>query len=75
MTGRPREPDGIVNERTRIFIKRERVRRALIKTKPGETICLQYEDVAMLLKWLKELEETVNEQAERIKKYGIFKSK
>ena len=40
-----------------LVIKRERVRRNLIRTKPGETICLQYEDVSLLLKWIKELEE------------------
>jgi hypothetical protein len=41
----------------RLFILRERVRRNLIKTRPGETICLQYEEVSLLLKWIKELEE------------------
>ena len=39
-----------------LFIKRERIRRALLKTKPGETICLNSEQVEILLKWLKELE-------------------
>ena len=41
----------------RLFIMRERVRRNLIKTRPGETICLQFEEVSLLLKWIKELEE------------------
>ena len=58
---------------TKLFIKRERVRRELIRTKPGETICLQYEQVDLLLKWLKELEETAKANEERIKKYGIKK--
>ena len=39
------------------FIKRERLRRALIKTKPGETICLNYEQVQIILTWIKGLEE------------------
>ena len=63
-------------EKQKLFIKRERVRRELIKTKPGETICLQYEQVELLLKWIKELEETVNEKDERIErlhKYGFAK--
>ena len=53
--GRPPETD--CNEKTKLFIRRERIRRELIKTKPGETICLQFEQVEMLLKWMKELEE------------------
>ena len=47
----------VVSNARREFIKRERVRRALQKTKPGETICLQYEQTEILLKWIKELEE------------------
>lgn len=43
-------------EETITFIKRERVRRELIKTKPGETICLQDWQVEILLDWIKELE-------------------
>lgn len=46
----------IVSNARRQFIKRERVRRALQRTKPGETICLQSEEVEILLEWLKELE-------------------
>ena len=57
----------------KLFIKRERVRRELIRTKPGETICLQYEQVDLLLKWMKELEESAKANEERIKKYGIKK--
>lgn len=40
----------------KLFIKRERVRRQLIRTKPGEMICLNFEQVDLLLKWIKELE-------------------
>ena len=43
-------------EETITFIKRERIRRELIKTKPGETICLQDWQVEILLDWIKELE-------------------
>ena len=51
-----------------LFIKRERVRRNMIRTKPGETICLQFEEVDLLLKWIKELETQVKELEERMKK-------
>lgn len=44
------------SQKQRLFIKRERIRRALIATKPGESICLQGWEVEVLLKWLKELE-------------------
>lgn len=57
----------------KLFIKRERVRRNLIRTRPGETICLQYEDVELLLKWIKELEKQSKIQDERRLKYGIPK--
>ena len=53
--GRPPEVDGLRRNQA-TFIKRERLRRALIKTKPGETIGLHSEEVEMLLKWIKELE-------------------
>ena len=46
-----------VSERTKQFIKRERIRRELLRIKPHETICLQGETVDILLKWIKELEE------------------
>lgn len=45
----------------KLFILRERVRRNLIRTRPGETICLQYEEVSLLLKWIKELEMKVED--------------
>lgn len=56
--GRPPETGAISESRRnqRLFIMRERLRRNLIRTQPGETICLQYEEVSMLLKWIKELE-------------------
>lgn len=46
----------VVSNARRLFVKRERIRRALMRTKPGETICLQSEAVEILLEWLKELE-------------------
>jgi len=46
----------IVSKARRQFIKRERIRRALQGTKPGETLCLQSEEVEILLDWLKYLE-------------------
>lgn len=46
----------VVSKERRKFIKRERIRRALQRTKPGETICLQSEEIEILLEWLKELE-------------------
>ena len=54
-------------EKRRLFIKRERIRRELMRTKPGETICLQDWQIDILLEWIKELEERVN------KGYGIAK--
>lgn len=56
---------------TKLFIKRERIRRELIKIMPGETICLNFEQVYFLLKWLKELEVKVKEYEERDKKHGF----
>lgn len=56
---------------TKLFIKRERIRRELIKIMPWETICLNFEQVYFLLKWLKELEEKVKEYEERDKKHGF----
>lgn len=48
-----------VREKRRLFIKRERIRRELMKTKDGETICLQDWQIDILLEWIKELEERV----------------
>ena len=52
----------------KLFIKRERVRRELIHTKEGETICLNHEQTELVLKWIKELETQVTELEERMKK-------
>jgi hypothetical protein len=56
--GRPPETCAVdeLTQKQRIFIKRERIRRAMIATKPGETICLQETEIAILLKWIRELE-------------------
>lgn len=59
----------MIEEKTRLFIKRERIRRNLINTRTGETICLQDWEVQLLLAWIKELESEVNKNAEREKKY------
>ena len=55
------EKTHVERERTKTFIYRERLRRELLKTKPGGTICLNYEKTQLLTKWLKELEERVRE--------------
>ena len=60
----------IIGEKEKRFIKRERIRRALIKTKPGETICLQDWEVEILLKWIKELESEVQTAWEAAKQKG-----
>lgn len=44
---------------TKKFIKRERVRRELMKTKAGETICLHDWQIDILLEWIRELEREV----------------
>ena len=51
------EKKRVIRESQKRFILRERLRRELLKTKPGETICLTYEKTQMLTKWIKELEE------------------
>jgi len=45
-----------VRKARRLFIKRERIRRELQRTRPGECICLQSEDTEILVEWIKELE-------------------
>lgn len=52
----------VVSNKTKLFIKRERIRRELIHTKEGETICLNHEQVEILLTWMKELEESAKER-------------
>ena len=51
------EKSRVIRESQKRFIYRERLRRELLKTKPGGTICLNYEQTQLLTKWLKELEE------------------
>ena len=58
----------VLGEKQKLFIQRERVRRNLIHTKPGETICLGWYEIETLLKWIKELEERTGEN-------GIKKTK
>ena len=68
------EKSQIINERQRLFIRRERVRRELLKTEPGETICLSFEQVALLTRWIKELETENKTIKERMGKHGVQKS-
>ena len=65
------EKSQIINERQRLFIRRERVRRELLKLNPGETICLNFEQVALLTRWIKELENENKALKERNEKYGF----
>lgn len=65
------EKSRVIGEKQKLFIKRERVRRNLIRTRPGETICLQFEEVDLLLKWIKDLEKDQKTLEERNKRYGI----
>lgn len=65
------EKSHVVSESQKRFIKRERVRRELIHTKPGETICLNYDQIQLLLTWMKELENRAKEFEERLTKYGF----
>ena len=68
------EKSEVLNEKQRLFIRRERVRRELLKTEPGETICLNFEQVALLTRWIKELETENKTIKERMGKYGVQKS-
>ena len=61
----------VISSRTKTFIKRERLRREMMRTKPGETICLQSDEIDLLLAWVKELEQTVKAREERMRGYGI----
>lgn len=47
----------VVSDKQKTFIKRERIRRELMKTKPEETLCINGEQAETLLAWIKELEE------------------
>ena len=62
------EKTNVLGNKQKLFIQRERIRRALIHTKPGETICLGWYEIETLLKWIKELEERTAEN-------GIKKTK
>lgn len=64
------EKSEVINEKQRLFIRRERVRRELLKLNPGETICLNFEQVALLTRWIKELENENKELKGRNEKYG-----
>ena len=55
-------------EKTKLFIKRERIRRNLINTRTGETICLQDWEITILLEWIKELEREVKGNGDQIGK-------
>lgn len=57
----------------KLFIKRERIRRELIHTKEGQTICLNHEQTDLLLKWIKELETQLKEYEGRSEKHGFEK--
>ena len=47
------------HEYNKLSIKRERIRRNLMNTKPGETICLNSEETEMIVSWLKGLENKI----------------
>lgn len=64
------EKSEVLNEKQRLFIRRERVRRELLKIEPGETICLNFEQVALLTRWIKELETVIKATEERTGKHG-----
>lgn len=49
----------MAREITKLFVKRERIRRSLINTKPGETICLNSEETETLVLWIKGLENKI----------------
>lgn len=44
------------HERKKVFINRERLRRRLMNTKAGETICLNSDETQMLVVWIASLE-------------------
>lgn len=47
------------HERKKVFINRERLRRRLMNTKAGETICLNSDETQMLVSWIKSLENRI----------------
>lgn len=46
-------------EYNKLFIKRERIRRNLINTRFGETICLNSEETETIVSWIKSLENRI----------------
>ena len=49
----------MAREITKLFVKRERIRRNLMNTKPGETICLNSEETETIVLWIKGLENKI----------------
>lgn len=47
------------HERKKMFINRERLRRRLMNTKDGETICLNSDETQMIVSWIKSLENRI----------------
>ena len=47
------------HEYNKLFIKRERIRRNLMNTRPGETICLNSEETETLAFWIAGLENRI----------------
>ena len=65
----------MIEEKRKLFIRRERIRRNLMNTKTGETICLQDWEIQMVLDWIKELEREVKRNGYQIGKAASGKSK
>ena len=59
----------VISNKKRLFIKRERVRRALMHVKPDTVYCVDQEDAELILAWIKELEERVKELEKGAKKW------
>ena len=51
----------VVSNKKRLFIKRERIRRALMHVKPDVVFCVEKEDAELIMAWIKELERKVDE--------------
>ena len=64
----------MIEEKRKLFIRRERIRRNLMNTKTGETICLQDWEIQMVLDWIKELEREVKRNGYQIGKAASGKS-
>lgn len=47
------------HEYNKLLIKRERIRRNLMNTKHGETICLNSEETETLVLWIKAIENKI----------------